>query len=83
MFSYKGNTKFCIIGDLNARFGTSVRNISLQSSNTDIKECTYPHIPDDISTPNDNAYLLSTICVDHNLLVLNNVKTPTKYFPSQ
>ena len=77
------STKFCIIGDLNARFGNSVRNISLQSSNSDIKECMYPHLPDDISTPNDNAYLLSTVCIDNNFLVLNNVKTPTKYFPSQ
>ena len=23
------------------------------------------------------------MCIDHSLLVLNNVKTPTKYFPSQ
>ena len=83
MLNFKGNTKFCIIGDLNARFGTGVRNIPRQSNNPDIKECMYPSIPDDIATPNDNAYLLSTVCVDHNLLVLNNVKTPTKYFPSQ
>ena len=83
MINYKGNIKFCIIGDLNARFGNRVRDIPLQCNNPDIKECTYPNIPDDISTPNDNAYLLSTVCVDHSLLVLNNVKTPTKYFPSQ
>ena len=83
MLNYKGNTKFCIIGDLNARFGTRVRDIPSQCKNPFIKECTYPNIPDDISTPNDNAYLLSTVCVDHSLLVLNNVKTPTKYFPSQ
>ena len=83
LLDYKGNTKFFIIGDLNARFGSSVRNISLQSKCPDIKECLYPYIPDDVSGPNDNAYLLSTVCIDHSLLVLNNVKTPTKYFPSQ
>ena len=32
--------------------------------------------------PKDNAYVLSTICIDNKLLVLNNLKTPTNYFRS-
>ena len=83
MLNFQGNTKFFIIGDLNARFGLRVRDIPLQSNNPLINQCTYPVIPDETSAPNDNAYLLSTVCIDHNLLVLNNVKSPTKYFPSQ
>ena len=67
---------------MNARFGTSVRNISLSSSIPEIQACTYPDIPDNLTSPNDNAYLLSTICVDNDLIVLNNIKTPTDHFPS-
>ena len=83
MSDYKNYKNVCIIGDLNARFGNSVRNIPSSSNNPDIQSCSYPNIPDDITSPNDSAYLLSSICVDNNLIVLNNVKTNTCYFPSQ
>ena len=76
------NTSFCVISDLNARFGTSVRNIPLRSKVPAINNCTYPRIPDDISSPNDNAYVLSTLCLDNDLVVLNNIKTPSSHFPS-
>ena len=82
MVDYKSNTEFCIIGDLNARFGTHVRNIPLRSSIPEINACTYPYIPDDITSPNDNAYLLSALCTDNDLIVVNNVKTATLHFPS-
>ena len=83
MVDCTGNTRFCVIGDLNARFGASVRNIPLRSRLPAINNCTYPNIPDDVPSPNDNAYVLSTICVDNDLIVLNNVKTPSSHFPSQ
>ena len=83
MLDFKSNLKFCILGDLNARFGSSVRNIPLRSSTPDINKCTYPNIPDEVPSPNDNAYVLSSICVDNDLVVLNNLKTATSHFQSQ
>ena len=68
---------------MNARFGTSVRNIPLRSSTPEIQAFTYPDISDNITSPNDNAYILSTICVDNDLIVMNNIKTPTCHFPSR
>ena len=82
MIDYKGNTKFCVIGDMNARFGTSVRSIPLRSSSPNMHVYTYPNIPDATASPNDNAYILSTLCVDNNLIVVNNVQTPICHFPS-
>ena len=82
MVDYRGNIDFCIIGDMNARFGSSVRNIPLRSSTPGIVECTYPIIPDDVPLPNDNSFLLSNLCVDNNLVVVNNIQTATCHFPS-
>ena len=70
-------------GNLNARFGTSVCNIPLRSNIPGIHECTYPYIPDPISSPNDNAYVSSTLCADNDLVVLNNIQTSTCHFPSK
>ena len=83
MSDFKSYKNVCIIGDLNARFGNSVRSIISRSNNVNIQSCSYPNIPDDIASPNDSAYILSSICVDNNLIVLNNVKTPISHFPSQ
>ena len=83
MSDYKNYKNLCIIGDVNARFGKSVRNIPSRSTNIDIQSCSYPIIPDDITSPNDSAYILSSICVDNDLIVLNNVKTAMAHFPSQ
>ena len=83
MLDYKSDLKFCNIGDLNARFGASIRDIPLRSTLPDINNCTYPNIPDNVPSPNDNAYILSTICVDNDLVVLNNLKTLSSHFPGQ
>ena len=83
MTDFRGNSKFCIIGDLNARFGASVRNIPLRCSIPGLDECIYPNIPDNVNSPNDNAYFLSTLCSDNGLVMLNNLKTATSHFPSQ
>ena len=49
-------------------------------SNTE--EFSYPVLPDDVNTPNDNACVLAAICKDHNLLVINNLRTYSKHFVS-
>ena len=72
-----------IVGDMNARFGHSIGNIPLSSNSPDIQTCSYPVIPDNINTANDNAHILSSICVNNNLVVLNNIKTPFCHFPSK
>ena len=82
MSDYNENIEFLILGDMNARFGSSVRNIPLRSTTPEISLCTYPSIPDDIQSPNDNSVLLSSLCVDNNMLVVNNLQTPSRYFPS-
>ena len=61
MSDFKSYKNVCIIGDLNARFGNSVRSIISRSTNTNIHLCSYPSIPDDIASPNDSAYILSSI----------------------
>ena len=70
------NNGYIIFGDMNARLGRCVRDIS----NND--NFTYPNLPDDVITPNDNGNLLSTICKDHDLIVINNLKTSNKHFVS-
>jgi len=82
MSDYNENIEFLILGDMNARFGSSVRNIPLRSTTPDISLCTYPSIPDDIQSPNNNSFLLSSLCVDNKMLVVNNLQTPSRYFPS-
>ena len=68
------DNRYIIFGDMNARLGRSVRDIN------DCDNFSYPELPDDVTTPNDNAYLLSTICRDHDLVVINNLKTGNKHF---
>uniref|UniRef100_A0A0P4VRG8 Reverse transcriptase domain-containing protein n=1 Tax=Scylla olivacea TaxID=85551 RepID=A0A0P4VRG8_SCYOL len=69
-----------IIGDMNARFGKNVKDLlaPLNVSNSD--ELSYPFVADDINVPNDNAQLLSAICVENSMLVMNNLKTEQKHF---
>ena len=70
------DNRYLIIGDLNARLGRVVREIN------DDEAYSYPYIPDDITTPNDNAYVLTTICKDYDLIVINNLKVLDKHFVS-
>ena len=83
MSDYKGYKDICIIGDLNARFGSSIQNMPSRSNNPVIQSFSYPVIPDNITSPNDNAFILSSICIDNDLVVVNNVKTPYCHFQSQ
>ena len=77
------DTEFIIIGDMNARFGESVRGLPGRIDEADTLRYTYPHIPDTVTYPNDNANILTTICIDAKMLVVNNMKTPTKHFESK
>ncbi len=67
-----------IMGDLNARFGVSARNLLSRVEAPECRMFSYPTIPDDTRNPNDNAYILSTLCVNSNLLVVNNLKNKQK-----
>ena len=78
--SFDNDKKFVIIGDLNSRFGSSVRNLPIKSEIPDSHLYTYPAIPDDVPVANDNAYVLGTICSDNDLLVVNNLSTPSNFF---
>lgn len=73
--SFDNNKEFVIIGDLNSRFGLSIRNLPVKSEIPESHLYTYPAIPDDVSVANDNAYILGKICSDNDLLVLNNLST--------
>lgn len=71
----------CIIkGDMNARFGEYVRELPTLSDTPSAHLYEYPAIVDNILAPNNNAYVLSTMCVDNKLLVLNNLMTPARHY---
>ena len=70
-----------LMGDLNTRFGASVRDM-LRGEFSRHDTLSYPLIPDEFVTPSDNAFMLSTICQDNDLLVINNLKTDNKHFVS-
>ena len=70
-----------IMGDMNARFGKCVRDMAEMYDLPDVT-ITYPTIEDDVGAMNDNAELLSSICLDNNLLVLNNLKTQDRHYVS-
>ncbi len=73
---------FCVIGDLNARFGTLARELPERVKLPDSINYSYPYLPDDVRLPNDNALILSNICVETGMLLVNNLKTPTDHFYS-
>ena len=72
-----------IIGDMNARFGGSVSDLSSRISIPDAHLYIYPFIPDSVSAPNDNAIAISAICAESKLLVINNLKTADQHFESK
>ncbi len=74
---------FCVIGDVNAGFGRYVRDLLLSNEIPHRAMYKYPQIPDDVATPNDNAHVLSSLCSGNYLLVVNNLQTNGRYFPSK
>ncbi len=81
--STDNNTKVVILGDMNTRFGTSVRDIPASMELRDAAQYMYPRVPDPVSAPNVNAVTMATICSQEALVVVNNLKTPTRHFPSK
>ncbi len=72
-----------MVGDVNCRFGKSVRDLLASSELPNSESYSYPHVSDDVVIPNDNARVLSSLCSDNGLLVINNLQTNRKYFPSK
>ena len=71
---------YVLVGDFNARFGGSVRQIP---SLADIPNCVsyeYPDLPDPTCQPNDNAKTLRGIGIEDGLVVLNNMKVHQHHF---
>ncbi len=69
-----------IIGDVNARFGCSVRELQ---GIVDMAGISYPVIPDPVPTPNDNAKALLGICAEEELLVVNNLQNMNSHYLSK
>ena len=76
------NTEFIIIGDMNARFGASVRDWITCIDVPDVHKYMYPIINDSVRVPNDNASAISAICVDMKLIVINNLQIFDQHFKS-
>ena len=73
-----GACKKCFIfGDMNTRLGSSVLELS---EVVGLPGYTYSQIADDVPLPNDNAFMLSSICKECKLFVVNDLKTPYKHF---
>lgn len=71
---------YVIFGDMNTRFGKSVKDLLVPLNVLDGDGLSYPVIADDINVPNDNAELLSAICVENSMVVVNNLKSQQKHF---
>ena len=70
------------IGDMNTRFGRLARELPSLSEVPNHDQYSYPVLPDEINVPNDNAFILSSMCKESKLLLLNNLKTPKKHYIS-
>ena len=73
-------SKCIVFGDLNTRLGVAVRELP---GGLGMLGYSYPNIPDPVPSPNDNATAVLGICVEEELFVVNNLKTPDAHFPSK
>ena len=71
--------KCLIIGDINTRFGITVRDLPMC---LEAQHLSYPDIPDPVRSANDNAIALFGICVEENMAVVNNLKSQQNHFKS-
>ena len=69
-----------IVGDINARLGKKLRELS---DDLDINELSYPTIPDPIQTANTNANIIYSMCCEEKLAIVNNAKIKNKHFNSK
>ena len=77
------NCSVVLLGDLNTRFGCGVRNILGNIRTPDCDNLAYPVIPDKINSANENANIMSTVCIEQSMVVLNNLKFNERYFESK
>ena len=68
-----------IIGDVNARMGNKVRELPVH---LDLRDLSYPTIPDPIANANINGNLIYSICCENKLLIVNNASINSKHFKS-
>lgn len=71
---------YVILGDMNVRFGKNVKELMVPFNASDKDSVSYPIIADDIGVPNDNAVLLSVVCNENSMVVVNNLKYQRKHF---
>ncbi len=71
---------YVVVGDMNARFGKNVKELVVPLNALDRGNLSYPVIDDDINVPNDNAILLSSVCTENSMVVVNNLKYEKKHF---
>lgn len=57
---------FCVVGDVNPRFGTLVRELPERVKLPDSINYSYPYLPDDVRVPNDNVVILSNMYGNRN-----------------
>lgn len=76
------NCNVILIVDMNRRFGSSVRDIYPSLVAPLSTEISYPVIPDQVNMPNENARIMSTLCITQNLIVVNDIKYNEKHFES-
>ena len=80
--SEEKDLKTIVLGDMNSRFGTCVRNIPVRAGIPDCDLYNYPMIPDLVNRPSSNSGILADICVDYKLLIVNNLRYMNKYYES-
>lgn len=54
--------EFCVSGDLNARFGTTIREFVRHTEALNQEKVFYPVLPDDVRVPSENPFTLLNIC---------------------
>lgn len=74
--------KCIIIGDMNARFGILARELLYMMELPMCENFSFPVLPDEVRFPNENAFILASICQASKLILINNFKTPDKHFMS-
>lgn len=74
------DTQFVIVGDMNTRFGTTVRDVLRIMEIPGKDMYSYPDVDDEVVNANENAEIFSTICIDQSLLIVNNLKTAENHF---
>ena len=55
---------YLLMGDFNSRFGSLVRCLPDRISNSEVRDFSYPILPDDGPYANDNVTILNNLCID-------------------